>query len=106
MKKRDWQNRSGFTVMVRLAGLVRPLAGYMTLAVFMGLIGNLCATFLTVLGGYAVLELLGFQTMFSIKVIFVLVGILAALRGILRYAEQASNHFIAFKLLADRKSVV
>lgn len=100
MKKRDWQNRSGFTVMVRLAGLVRPLAGYMTLAVFMGLIGNLCATFLTVLGGYAVLELLGFQTMFSIKVIFVLVGILAALRGILRYAEQASNHFIAFKLLA------
>ncbi len=100
MKKRDWQNRSGFTVMVRLAGLVRPLAGYMTLAVFMGLIGNLCATLLTVLGGYAVLELLGFQTMFSIKVIFVLVGILAALRGILRYAEQASNHFIAFKLLA------
>ena len=100
MKKRDWQNRSGFTVMVRLAGLVRPLAGYMTLAVFMGLIGNLCATFLTVLGSYAVLELLGFQTMFSIKVIFVLVGILAALRGILRYAEQASNHFIAFKLLA------
>lgn len=100
MKKRDWQNRSGFTVRVRLAGLVRPLAGYMTLAVFMGLIGNLCATFLTVLGGYAVLELLGFQTMFSIKVIFVLVGILAALRGILRYAEQASNHFIAFKLLA------
>ncbi len=100
MKKRDWQNRSGFTVMVRLAGLVRPLAGYMTLAVFMGLIGNLCATLLTVLGSYAVLELLGFQTMFSIKVIFVLVGILAALRGILRYAEQASNHFIAFKLLA------
>lgn len=34
--------RSGFTVMARLVGLVRPLAGYMALAVTMGLAGT-CA---------------------------------------------------------------
>ena len=33
--------RSGFAVMARLVGLVRPLAGYMALAVTMGLIGHL-----------------------------------------------------------------
>ena len=36
--------RSGFAVMARLIGLVRPLAGYMVLAVTMGLAGHLCAT--------------------------------------------------------------
>ena len=46
--------RSGFAVMARLVGLVRPLAGYMALAVTMGLTGHLCATFLTVLGGYGI----------------------------------------------------
>ena len=51
--------RSGFAVMARLVGLVRPLAGYMALAVTMGLTGHLCATFLTVLGGYGILGVLG-----------------------------------------------
>ena len=31
--------RSGFTVMARLIGLVKPLMGYMILAVVMGVIG-------------------------------------------------------------------
>ena len=51
--------RSGFAVMARLVGLVLPLAGYMALAVTMGLVGHLCATFLTVLGGYGILGVLG-----------------------------------------------
>ena len=33
------KKRSGFQIMARLIGLVRPLAGYMVLAVVMGLIG-------------------------------------------------------------------
>ena len=43
--------RSGFTVMARLVGLVKPLAGYMLLAIAMGLAGHLCASFITILGG-------------------------------------------------------
>lgn len=42
------KKRSGFTVMSRLIGLVRPLAGYMTLAITMGLLGHLCASFITI----------------------------------------------------------
>lgn len=94
------KRRSGFTVMMRLIGLVKPLAGYMVLAVLMGLIGHLCATFITVFGGYAVAEVLQIETPFTLTFIFVSVGIFALVRGLLRYAEQSCNHFIAFKLLA------
>ncbi len=86
--------------MARLIGLVKPLTGFMLLAIFMGLIGHLCAAFITIFGGYAVLDLLHFETPFDLSTLFVFVGIFALLRGILRYAEQACNHFIAFKLLA------
>lgn len=47
------KQRSGFAVMRQLIGLVRPLAGYMVLAVSMGLAGHLCAAFLTIFGVYA-----------------------------------------------------
>lgn len=94
------KKRSGFQVMGRLIGLVKPLAGFMALAICMGLVGHLAASFITILGGYAVAELLGFDTRLSIKVIFILVCVFAVVRGILRYAEQACNHYIAFQLLA------
>lgn len=92
--------RSGFEVMIRLVGLVKPLAGYMILAVAMGLIGHLCAAFITVFGGYAVLHILNPEWSLPLSVIFIAVLLFALLRGFLRYAEQACNHFIAFKLLA------
>ncbi|MCD8132125.1 MAG: thiol reductant ABC exporter subunit CydC [Lachnospiraceae bacterium] len=94
------KKRSGFTVMCRLIGLVKPLTGYMILAVCMGLLGHLCASFITVLGGYAVLRLLGFQTSLSVGGVFACALFFALLRALLRYGEQACNHFIAFKLLA------
>lgn len=86
--------------MSRLIGLVRPLTGYMLLAILMGLIGHLCASFITIFGGYAVLNLLGFEMRLTLTVIFICVIVFAILRAGLRYGEQACNHFIAFKLLA------
>lgn len=94
------KKRSGFTVMSRLIGLVRPLTGYMLLAILMGLAGHLCASFLTIFGGYAVLDLLGFETRLTLNMVFACVIVFAVLRAGLRYGEQACNHFIAFKLLA------
>ena len=94
------KRRSGFTVMMRLIGLVKPLTGFMVLAIVMGLIGHLCAAFITIFGGYAVLDLLRFDVPFSLTTIFIAVLVFALARGVLRYAEQACNHFIAFKLLA------
>lgn len=86
--------------MARLIGLVKPLAGFMVSAILMGLVGHLCAAFITVFGGYAVLDLLHFDTPFGLTALFISVVVFALVRGLLRYAEQACNHFIAFKLLA------
>ena len=72
----------------------------MALAITMGLIGHLAASFITIFGGYAVASLLGINTPLSLAVIFLCVCIFALVRDVLRYAEQACNHFIAFKLLA------
>ncbi|MDO5298941.1 MAG: thiol reductant ABC exporter subunit CydC [Clostridia bacterium] len=94
------KKRSNFTVMLRLIGLVKPLVGFMLLAIVMGLAGHLCAAFITIFGGYAVLNMLGMHTPLGLTAIFVSVCVFALARGFLRYAEQACNHFIAFKLLA------
>ncbi|MGM9538619.1 MAG: amino acid ABC transporter ATP-binding/permease protein [Candidatus Onthomonas sp.] len=94
------KKRSGFTVMLRLIGLVRPLAGYMVLAILMGLVGHLCASFITILGGCAVLEVLGYELPVGLTAMFAGMVAFALFRAVLRYGEQACNHFIAFKLLA------
>lgn len=94
------KKRSNFKVMLRLSKLVAPLSGFMVLAVAMGIAGNLCASFITVLGGYAVLDIMNVPVTISVTVAFVLAVVFALLRGILRYAEQSCNHYIAFKLLA------
>ena len=86
--------------MMRLIGLVKPLAVYMIIAIIMGLIGNLCATFITIFGGYAILSATGGNSPLPLAALFICVVAFAVVRGGLRYAEQACNHFIAFKLLA------
>ena len=98
--EKQTKRRGGFTVMARLIGLVKPLSGFMILAILMGLAGNLCASFITILGGYAILEVLGIGAGISLGVIFTLAVLFALVRAGLRYAEQSCNHFIAFKLLA------
>lgn len=92
--------RSGFQIMLRLIGLVKPLTGYMLLAILMGLIGHLCAAFITVFGGFAILSIIHPEWSMSLGILFAAVLIFAIIRGFLRYAEQSCNHFIAFKLLA------
>lgn len=92
--------RSGLNVMTRLIGLVKPMLGFMLLAIVMGLLGNLCATFITVFGGYTILNVLHPEWSMSLGWVFAAVLLFALVRGFLRYAEQSCNHFIAFKLLA------
>ena len=86
--------RSGFKVMKDLVGLVKPLTAYMALAILLGLLGNLCATFITIIGAYAIIG------KYSLKVLFTILIIIALIRGFLRYGEQTCNNYIAFKLLA------
>lgn len=91
--------RSGLTVCMRLIGLVKSLAGFMVGAVMMGLAGHLCASFITILAGYALLSYMGYNSL-NVAVIFTCMVLFALIRAGLRYAEQGCNHFIAFKLLA------
>lgn len=86
-----WERRSGFLIMKQLIVLVKPLLPVMCAAIFFGVIGYLCAIFLTILTGYGILGL---------HPIFVVLLLLAVSRGIFHYIEQYCNHFIAFKLLA------
>ena len=86
--------------MYKLIGLVLPLVHVMIAAITMGVIGFLTAIFIIVLGGVGLLNILGFATALSLKQVIIGIVICAVLRGILRYAEQGSNHYIAFKLLA------
>lgn len=92
--------RSNIKVMTSLIGLVKPLRKFMILAITLGVIGNLFATFISVLGVYALLNVLGLFNELSLTVIFILMGLFAITRGFLRYGEQECNHYIAFKLLA------
>ena len=94
------KKRSGFKVMSRLIGLVKPLTGFMVLAVLMGLLGHLCATFITVFGVDAILHVMGLDQSVPLAFLFGSMVVFAVARALLRYGEQGCNHYIAFRLLA------
>lgn len=89
-------NMSTIQIFSRLIKLVFPLTGFMICAILMGVAGFLCAIFIPVLSSMALVN----DPLFSFHMIVILLFVCAFLRGILRYAEQACNHYIAFKLLA------
>ena len=96
MKKR----RSAISIMGSLIGLVKPLLHIMLASIILGTAGYLCAIFLTILAGQVIVHGVIAGGAGSIKTIITVMIIIAILRGILHYAEQYCNHFIAFKLLA------
>ena len=95
-------NMSTIQIFSRLIKLVFPLTGFMICAILMGVAGFLCAIFIPVLSSMALVN----NLLFSFHTIVILLFVCALLRGILRYAEQACNHYIAFKLLARIRNQV
>lgn len=77
-----------------LIGLVKPLWPLIVLAVLFGTAGYLCAIFLTIITGNILARGIAFS-----HLTWLLLA-MAVMRGVLHYAEQYFNHFIAFKLLA------
>lgn len=94
------RKQSGFKIMMRLIKLVKPLAGFMVLAVLLGVTGFLCAIQITVAGSMTLLTAAGINGGLAIKTGCICIIVFAVLRGFLHYGEQACNHYIAFKLLA------
>ena len=87
--------RSGFAVMKRMIGLVKPLAGYMALAVTTGAVGHLCATFLPVVAVWVACDIATGKFAFTLSGAAVALVVIAILRGVLHYVEQTCNHHIA-----------
>ncbi len=107
------KRRNALQIMGSLIGLVKPLLHIMLAAIILGTLGYLCAIFLTILAGQVIVHGLitgaagmsvpvnNMWLVFTpVKTIITIMVVIAVLRGILHYAEQYCNHFIAFKLLA------
>jgi ABC-type transport system involved in cytochrome bd biosynthesis fused ATPase/permease subunit len=93
-------------IAIRLASFARPMSGVMALAILLGAAGHACAILLPVLGGFALLCVLYPASGGGLGALFAALIVCAVLRGILRYAEQLCNHYIAFKLLAGLRNTV
>ncbi|MDE6606114.1 MAG: ABC transporter ATP-binding protein/permease [Clostridia bacterium] len=98
--------RSGIKVMAGLIALLGSLAYIMILAVINGSLGFVSAMGVTVLGAVGVAKALGENIAMSYGLIIGLAVGCGVLRGLLRYFEQYSNHFIAFKLLATLRDKI
>ena len=100
MKKQQQLRRSGAKIMASLILLLGSLSYIMILAVLNGSLGFVSAMGVTVFGALGVAKVLGESVALSYGLIIALAIGCGVLRGILRYFEQYSNHYIAFKLLA------
>ena len=89
--------KNSVSILFRLIGLVKPLLVYMILAIVLGVLGFICANFLTVLATAGLLKIIQKD---AVSQIILILLIFAFIRGFLRYGEQTCNHYIAFKLLA------
>ena len=94
------KQRSKLGTLLNMLVLVKPLAGFMCLAVLTGTLAYLAVQFIPILGGFAILHGLHMETPVGITAIWVCLIAFALLRAVLRYTEQRTNHYIAFTLLA------
>lgn len=99
--------RSAPSIMWRMMGLVRPLAGWLVLAVALGSIGMLTAAFVPAFGALGLMAALG-RIALGLGLIAACAACAACgiARGPLHYGEQLCNHYIAFRLLAHIRDLV
>ena len=65
-----------------------------------GVVGFLCAIGIPVLSAMALFQLVGMYPHLPLSSLLIILLVMALLRGVFHYIEQAANHYIAFKLLA------
>ena len=95
-----------FSILKRMMSELGSLKYMMILTILCGVGGYFAAAAIpifTVAGGLEIMKI-GFG--FNLRTIFLVIGLSAGLRGLLRYAEQLSGHYIAFKILAALRDKV
>lgn len=100
MSKKEKLRRSGANIMASLIILLGSLSYIMILAIVNGSAGFICAMGVTIMGAVGIAKYLGETIALSYEMIALLAIGFGVLRGLLRYLEQYSNHYIAFRLLA------
>lgn len=100
MKKNNAERAGGAKIMARLIVLLGSLAYIMVFAVVNGSLGFISAMGVTLFGAIGIAKALGEQIAMSYGLIIGFAVGCGVLRGLLRYAEQYCNHYIAFRLLA------
>lgn len=98
--KNNHTRRSGLKIMASLILLLGSLSYVMVAAVVNGVVGFMCSMSVTILGAVGIAKVLGENIAMSYQLIITLAIACGVLRGFLRYMEQYSNHYIAFRLLA------
>ncbi len=86
-------------LIARLLKLVSGFKKIILLAVINGIIGHFCAIGISIFISLAIVKYLGYNIAISYFWLFFIAISLGVLRGVLRYFEQYSNHYIAFKIL-------
>lgn len=92
--------QSGFKIMTRLIKILKPLAPIMMITISFGVLGFLAAIAITSFGMIATATALNIDMGVSFKTCIAVIIACGILRGVLRYIEQYSGHFIAFTILA------
>ena len=93
------RKKSGFQIMKRLIKELKPLAPIMLITITLGVLGFLASISI---GSFAVLSIGAYHdevSFVSFEGAMIVMAICAVLRGFLRYGEQLSGHYIAFKIL-------
>ncbi|MDY6013197.1 ABC transporter ATP-binding protein [Clostridium sp.] len=91
--------KSGVYLMKRLILELKPLIPIMFITISMGVLGFLSAIFMTSFGAIAIMSLLKEGAKITFTTSLIIMALCAILRGPLRYVEQLSGHYIAFKIL-------
>lgn len=94
------RRRSNLSIMCRMVKLVKPLVRSWSPPVILGVVGFLCAIFLTVGAALVLTGMAGFEPALGVSAGIALVAACGLLRGPLHYGEQMCNHYLAFKILA------
>lgn len=93
------KRKSGFQIMKRLIVELKPLTPFMIITILMGVAGFLSAIAIATFGTIALGTLIGEISFITFKGAVIVMAVCSVMRGILRYCEQLSGHYIAFKIL-------
>ncbi|WP_330604928.1 ABC transporter ATP-binding protein [Paeniclostridium hominis] len=91
---------SGGKIMLRLIKILKPLVPVMMITISFGVLGFLAAIAITTFGAVAMGNIIGLDMGYTLQTCVKIIIVCGVIRGILRYIEQYSGHYIAFKILA------